>query len=140
MNQRENAFTGENLGWRLETIVLSHLIRKCKCEGWDIYYLKDRSGECDFVVCDANKVIQCIQVSYDISLEKTLKREINGLLLAHRLTKCKNLLLLTDYKHEDVERDGLHIQIRPVYEWSTDALYDSNRRTASGLSPYNLSL
>ena len=30
MNQRENAFLGENLGWRLETIVLTHLIRKCK--------------------------------------------------------------------------------------------------------------
>lgn len=60
MNQRENAFAGENLGWRLETIVMSHLIRKYKCEGWDIYYLKDRSGECDFVVCNGNK---CYNVS-----------------------------------------------------------------------------
>ena len=66
MNQRENAFVGDNLGWRLETIVLIHLIRKCKNEGWDVYYLSERSGECDFVVCDGNKVLQCIQVSYDI--------------------------------------------------------------------------
>lgn len=119
MNKRENAFVGNNLGWRLETIVLSHLIRNCKLEGWDIYYLKDRSGECDFVVCDGNRVIQCIQVSYDISNEKTRKREIDGLLLAHRQTKCSNLLLLTDHIYEEVEKGGLHIIIKPVYEWCT---------------------
>lgn len=118
MNQRENAFVGENLGWRLETIVLIQLVRKCKNEGWDIYYLKNRSGECDFVVCDGNKVLQCIQVSYDISSDKTRKRELNGLVLANKETKCANLLLLTDHEYEDVEKDGLQIKIRPVYEWS----------------------
>lgn len=118
MDQRENALAGENLGWRLETIVLIHLIRKCQYEGWDIYYLKDRSGECNFVVCDGNKVRQCIQVSYDISSERTYKREVNGLLLANRQTKCENLLLLTDYAYDDIEKNGHKISIRPVYEWS----------------------
>ena len=118
MNKRENAFAGENLGWRLETIVLLHLIRKCNYEGWDVYYLKDRSGECDFVVCDGNKVLQCIQVSYDISNEKTRKREINGLLLAYRQTKCKNLLLLTDHEFQEQEIDGIPITIKPTYEWA----------------------
>lgn len=120
MNKRENAFAGDNLGWRLETIVLSHLLRKCKLEGWDVYYLKDRSGECDFVVCDGNRVLQCIQVSYDISSEKTRKREIDGLLLAHRQTKCENFLLLTDHVYEEVDKDGVHIVVKPVYEWCTE--------------------
>lgn len=120
MNQRENAFVGENLGWRLETIVLLHLIRKCKNEGLDIYYLSDRSGECDFVVCEGNKVIQCIQVSYDISSEKTRKREIKGLILAYKKTKCNNLLLLTDHEHGELDKDGLRIQIKPVYEWCAE--------------------
>lgn len=118
MNQRDNAFVGENLGWRLETIVLNHLVRKCKNEGWDVYYLNDRSGECDFIVCDGNKVLQCIQVSYDISSEKTRKRELNGLLLAHDRTHCEDLLLLTDHEYEDVEQEGCRVRIRPVYEWS----------------------
>lgn len=118
MSNRENAFAGENLGWRLETIVLSHLIRRCKAKGWDVYYLKDRSGECDFVVCEQNKVLQCIQVSYDITNEKTRKREINGLLLAHKQTQCRNLLLLTDHVYEEVDvKDDLKIEIKPVYEW-----------------------
>ena len=117
MNQRENAFSGDNLGWRLETIVLVHLLRRCKANGWDLYYLNERSGECDFVVCDGNMVLQAIQVSYDIASDKTRKREINGLLLASRQTKCENLLLLTDHEYNDIEEDGHHISIRPVYEW-----------------------
>ena len=126
MDQRKNAFAGENLGWRLETIVMSHLIRKCQCEGWDIYYLKDRSGECDFVICDRNKVLQCIQVSYDISSEKTYKREVNGLLLANKQTKCENLLLLTDHEFDNIEKEGHRISIRPVYEWSAMPFHEEH--------------
>ena len=120
MDQRENAFAGENLGYRLETIVAVHLIRKCKMEGRDVYYLNDRSGECDFVVCKGNRVEQCIQVSYDISADKTRKREINGLLLAAKQTKCKNLLLLTDHDCEDISQGGHSIKVQPVYEWSLE--------------------
>ncbi len=118
MNKRENALAGDNLGWRLETVVLLHLIRICNYEGWDVYYMKDRSGECDFVICDGNNVLQCIQVSYDISNEKTRKREIDGLLLAYRQTKCKNLLLLTDHEFQETKANGVPITIMPVYEWA----------------------
>ena len=118
MNQRDNAFAGDNLGWRMETIVLIQLMRKCNANGWDLYYLKERSGECDFIVCNGNTVLQAIQVSYDISSEKTLKREINGLLLAYNQTKCENLLLLTDHEYGSIEKDGHVIKVKPVYEWS----------------------
>ena len=117
MNQRENALAGENLGWRLETIVLTHLIRKCQNEGWDVYYLRERSGECDFVVCNRSQVMQCIQVSYDISAEKTRRRELNGLALAAAKTKCERLLLLTDYQSEETVVAGHAVTIRPAYEW-----------------------
>ncbi len=117
MDQRENAFAGENLGHRLETVVLIHLFRKCKMEDMDVYYLNDRYGECDFVICKGNTVVQAIQVSYDISSEKTRKREINGLLLAAKQTKCTDLLLLTDHESEMVEEGGHKIKIQPVYNW-----------------------
>lgn len=122
MNKRDNAFSGDNLGWRLETVVLLHLVRKCRNEGWDVYYLRERSGECDFIVCEGNRVLQCIQVSYDISSAKTRKREINGLLLAQRKTKCENLLLLTDHEYERLEHEGHSILIQPVYEWCVEVL------------------
>jgi hypothetical protein len=117
MSERENAFAGDNLGHRLETIVLVHLMRYCKANELDVYYLNERGGECDFVVCRKNKVVQAIQVSYDISAEKTRKRELSGLLLAARVTKCENLLLLTDHESEVVEQDGHRMVVKPVYEW-----------------------
>ncbi len=120
MDQRENAFAGENLGHRLETIVAIHLVRKCKAKRQDIYYLNDRSGECDFIICEGNKAVQAIQVSYDISAEKTRKREFNGLLLAARQTKCDNLLLLTDHESAEIEESGHRIKIQPAYEWSLE--------------------
>ena len=117
MNMRDNSFSAENLGWRLETIVLIQLLRKCKLNGWDICYLKDRGSECDFLVCNGNQVLQCIQVSYDISAEKTRKRELKGLKAAAQMTGCKDLLLLTDHEYEDIAFEGFDIQIRPVHEW-----------------------
>lgn len=120
MNQRADAFAGENLGWRLENVVLLHLLRKCKVNGWDIYYMKERSGECDFLICEGQNVLQAIQVSYDISQAKTRKREINGLLLASQLTQCTNLLLLTDYEYGEVDLNNHHISIRPVYDWACE--------------------
>lgn len=118
MNQRADAFAGDNLGWRLETVVLLHLMKRCKQNGWDLYYLKERSGECDFIVCSGKTVMQAIQVSYDTASEKTRKREINGLLLANKQTQCENLLLLTDHEYGDMVKDGHRITIRPVYDWS----------------------
>lgn len=118
MNQRADAFAGDNLGWRLKTVVLLHLMKRCKQNGWDLYYLKERSGECDFIVCSGKTVMQAIQVSYDTAAEKTRKREINGLWLANRQTQCENLLLLTDHEYGDMVKDGHRITIRPVYDWS----------------------
>ncbi len=120
MNQRENAFSGDNLGRRLETTVFIHLLRECKIEGWDLYYLNERSGECDFVVCQSNEVLQCIQVSYDISVEKTRKREVAGAVLAAERTRCENLLLLTDHDSDAIHERGHIIKVQPVYEWALE--------------------
>lgn len=120
MNNREDAFNGENLGFRLETIVYLDLLRRYKPMGYDIYFFNDRSFECDFLVCNGNTVKMAIQVSYDISSEKTYKREIGGLVEIAKKTKVQNLLLLTDHEHRDIEVSGFHISIRPVYDYFLD--------------------
>lgn len=117
MNRRSDAFSGENLGWRLETIVYLELLRRYKSQGFDIYYFSERSGECDFVICEGRKAVVAIQVSYDISNEKTRKREISGLLLAAKKTGCKNLILLTDHSYEDIEAGDHRIAVRPVFDY-----------------------
>lgn len=117
MNNRSDAFSGENLGWRLETIVYLELLRRYKSQGFDIYYFSERSGECDFVMCKDRKAVVAIQVSYDISNAKTRKREISGLLLAAKKTGCKNLILLTDHSYEDIETEDYRIAVRPVFDY-----------------------
>ncbi len=129
MDKRDNAFAGDNLGYRLETVVAIHLIRSCKMKGLDVYYLNDRSGECDFIVCKGNRVVQAIQVSYDISSEKTRKREIKGLLLAAKQTGCTDLLLLTNRTNDEIQESGHRIKVQTVCEWChdlEDATYIAN--------------
>ncbi|MCI1784546.1 MAG: ATP-binding protein [Bacteroidales bacterium] len=117
MNKRQNAFVGDNLGWRLETIVYIELLRRCHALSKNIYYYEEQSGEADFMVCNGNVVEEIYQVSYDISATKTRNREIKGLMLASKATKCNNLFLITKYDWEDLEIQGLTIKIRPASEW-----------------------
>ncbi len=117
LNHRNDAFAGENLGWRLECIVYIALLRKHRPLQHDIYYFRNNSNETDFLICNGNTVIQAIQVSYDISNHKTYRREIKGLLAAAQATHCKNLLLITDHVRQDVNHNGFDIEIRPCYEW-----------------------
>jgi hypothetical protein len=121
MNKRADAFAGENLGWRLEVIAYLELLRRYRSQGYDIYYYSERSSECDFVVCQGNHTILAVQVSYDITSEKTKKREIAGLMMVAKKTGCRSLLLLTDHQYEDLTQDGFDIKIRPIYEY---ALHD----------------
>ena len=119
MDKRENAFSGENLGWRLETVVYLELLRRKASTENDIYYYQGRSAEADFVVCDGNKTLAVYQVSYDISNEKTRKREIKGCIAGAKATKCDNLFLITDNESEVIEEDGYTIQVIPIWEWLT---------------------
>ena len=119
MDKRENAFSGENLGWRLETIVYLELLRRKAGTENDIYYYQGRSAEADFVVCDGNKTLAVYQVSYDISNEKTRKREIKGCIAGAKATKCNNIFLITDHESEIIEEDGYTIQVVPIWEWLT---------------------
>ena len=119
MDKRENAFSGENLGWRLETIVYLELLRRKAGTVNDIYYYQGRSAEADFVVCEGNKTLAVYQVGYDISNDKTRKREIKGCIAGAKATKCDNLFLITDHESEIIEKDGYTIQVIPIWEWLT---------------------
>ena len=117
MNRRENAFAGENLGWRLETLVYIELLRRYRPQMKDIYYYVDRSGEVDFVVCDQNRVEALYQVSFDISSGKTKKRELNALINGATKLNCKNLYLITDHERCFGNEKGYDIKICPAYDW-----------------------
>lgn len=117
MNKRRDALVGDNWGWRLESVVFIELLRRSRHNRWNLFYYNERAGECDFLVCCGNEVLQAIQVSYDIQQPRTRKRELAGLQIVARKLRCTNLLLLTDHHYEDVTTEEGNIAIRPVYDW-----------------------
>ena len=117
MDNRQDAFAGENLGWRMETIVLIELLRRNRPYGRDVAYFSDKSGECDFLVCKGRNVESAMQVSYDISNPKTLNREVRGILNAVEKTKCDNLTIITRYEEQEIKEHGRTIKIVPIYKW-----------------------
>lgn len=117
MNKRENALAGENLGWRLETIVYLELRRQIKTEEEDIYYFDNGNTEVDFIVCNGNKATGVYQVSYNIENPKTRRREVNGAINAAKTTKCSNVYILTDHQSETIVQNGIKIKAMPVWEW-----------------------
>ena len=117
MNKRENALAGENLGWRLETIVYLELRRQIKKEEEDIYYFDNGNTEVDFIVCNGNKATGVYQVSYNIENPKTRRREVNGAITAAKTTKCSNVYILTDHQSETIVQNGIKIKAMPVWEW-----------------------
>lgn len=118
-NNRDNSFAGENIGWRLENVVYIELLRRCANEYLDIYYYKDtpRSKEVDFVICNQNKAVELIQVSYDIDNKKTFDREVNALLKASAALKCDHLSLIAFSPTRDIEIGGKCIHIYSAIGW-----------------------
>ncbi len=60
------------------------------------------------------KVEQLIQVCYDMTSEKTRKRELDALVEAAEELHCDNLLVITNDQEAQIERKGKIINIIPV--------------------------
>ena len=64
---------------------------------------KEASSQVDFVIARDGNVQELIQVSYDISTERTLK--------------CGNLTLVTFEEQGTIEEEGCAINVIPATEW-----------------------
>lgn len=119
MTYRHNALSSENLGWRLENVVMMELLRRTNPSYQDIYYYRPASSsrEVDFVVTDHSKVMELIQVSLDISNPTTLKRELKALAEASRKLHCDNLTLVAMSQTRIEEMDGIKINVVSAAEW-----------------------
>ena len=117
VSEREGTFSTENLGWRLENVVCIELLRRYHPLYADIFYYKENAWEVDFVVAKDGKVINLIQVSFDISAPKTLNREVNGLVRAAVKFGCEDLTLVTFDHKETIEKDGHSVHIVAATEW-----------------------
>ncbi len=87
----------ENLGRLLENQVFVELLRRGYIPGQTLFYYRTRNDkEIDFVIRKGPKVEQLIQVCYDMTSEKTRKRELDALTEAAEELHCDNLLVITN--------------------------------------------
>lgn len=102
----------ENLGRLLENQVFVELLRRGYIPGQTLFYYRTRNDkEIDFVTRKGTKVEQLIQVCYDMSSEKTRKRELDALVEAAEELHCDNLLVITNTQQVGVEWRDLTINI-----------------------------
>ena len=108
----------ENMGRSYENVVAVELQRRSSKRDMEMFYWKDGKGkELDFVVKEGLRVKQLIQVCYDIDDYDTKKREVDGLVKASEVLKCKNLLVITgDYEGVERKKDK-RIKFIPLYKW-----------------------
>jgi len=94
----------DNLGRLLENQVFVELLRRGYIPGQTLFYYRTRNDkEIDFVTRKGAKVEQLIQVCYDMTSEKTRKRELDALVEAADELHCDNLLVITNSQEEKIE-------------------------------------
>lgn len=94
----------ENLGRLLENQVFVELLRRGYIPGQTLFYYRTRNDkEIDFVTRKGTKVEQLIQVCYDMTSEKTRKRELDALVEAAEELHCDNLLVITNSQEEQID-------------------------------------
>lgn len=110
-----------NHGRLLENAVFVELMRRHYQPGQTLFYYRTRNNrEVDFLLREGHMVSQLIQVSYDISGSKTLKREIQALAEAAGELSCSNLLLINWDRDEVIEQGRYSIKMVPAYQWFND--------------------
>ena len=110
-----------------DTLLLENLcaITLYKKYGSGIYYF-NRNIEVDFYVPDEGLAVQAC---YRMSDESTLEREIKALVAINSLYPLKKAMIVT-YEDEGVmERDGLKIEIVPVWKWVLNGVTKASQKT-----------
>lgn len=107
-----------NYGRLLENLVFVELLRRNYQPELSLFYYRSHNNkEVDFLLRNGHTIEQLIQVCYDISGSKTLKREIDALAESSAELACSNLLLITWDKEEVIVKNDLKIHLIPAYKW-----------------------
>lgn len=105
----------ENLGRLLENQVFIELLRRGYDTEKSLFYYRSRNDrEVDFVTRQGVHVDSLIQVCYDLSSERTLKREADSIVECAGELKCSNLIIVTMDEERAIEWKGYTIKVVPV--------------------------
>jgi len=107
-----------NLGRLLENMVFVELLRRGLIPDLELFYYKTRNDkEIDFVCRHGHQINQLIQVCFDVSASKVLKRETEALVEAAVELKCFDLVVVTWDKEDTLKLKDCTIRIVPIWKW-----------------------
>jgi predicted AAA+ superfamily ATPase len=98
----------KDLGRRLENFVFNKLRRSFS----EIFYFKDTSSECDFLIKQNEKIVQAVQVCWKINTDN-MTREINGIKNAMSVTGAPEGIIITNNQEDNL--DGINLV--PAWKW-----------------------
>lgn len=101
----------QNYGYALENAVFVEFLRRDYLPGRTLFYYKnDKNQEIDFVLVEKDRTISLYQVCFSVADDKTLAREVTGLLECSKaLPRVKNLCLVTKDIYEGKKVPDVHI-------------------------------
>ncbi|MBI5229051.1 ATP-binding protein [Candidatus Micrarchaeota archaeon] len=106
-----------NFGRLFENAAFLELKRRTQGQK-EICYWKNKEGlETDFVVKQGTNVSEAIQVAYEMEDEKTLKREIRGIVECAKELKPAKATFLTNDLTETKKIDGIKIRFVSLLDW-----------------------
>ncbi|MHA1617901.1 MAG: ATP-binding protein, partial [Promethearchaeota archaeon] len=122
LNAKIGFRTETNITRQMENLVFLELKRRTsvKISHTEIFYWKSpEQYEVDFVLKEGPQILQLIQVSYKLTLDKTRTREEKGLLKASKELGCDNLMLISWDEERTIQKKGKIITYVPLWKWLT---------------------
>jgi predicted AAA+ superfamily ATPase len=112
-----------DLGRLLENYFFIELFRYGLKPNLDYFhYLTRRNYEVDFYVAKSKLPASLLQICYSLAEQRTLEREIRGLVTASKELKVDRLFIITsDGARRIVKEDGMLINIIPAWEFDLEA-------------------
>lgn len=101
-------------GKALENAVFLKLLHE-QCHNDQLFYFNE-GVECDFVVVRQSKVVQLIQVCWELNAENEL-REFRGLEVAAQATQCNQAKVITHNQQYTRQQGNLNIDIVPAWNF-----------------------
>lgn len=105
----------ENYGRLLENMVFVELLRRGYETGKSLFYYRSRNDrEVDFVTRRGAVVEELIQVCYDMTPDKTRKRELSAIVECGKELGCKRLTIVSRRQEEVVVIGDMEINVVPI--------------------------
>lgn len=102
----------EDKGRMLENFIYGHLRR----QKFELFYFNEKDRECDFVVMKNGRVVQLIQVCFELNPENIV-RERQGLKEAMDFFKTDKGLIITYNQMDRYIQDGVEIEVLPAWKY-----------------------